>query len=961
MTAVPILRLLCPLFALAVTAPAADYFVAPAGRDDNPGTRAAPMRTLAAARDAARAVVGREPVVVHVADGVYYLPEPLGFGAADSGTARCPVIYQAERAGGAVLSGGLRLALVWKPGADGVWQAATPAGLEIDQLFVNGVRQRMARYPNYDPNQPTAAYQGFAADAFSKERAARWADPAGGFIHAMHAARWGGYHYRITGKKADGSVTYEGGWQNNRQMGMHKDFRMVENIFEELDAPGEWFHAAKTGTLYCKPEPGTELASAAVEVVRLRHLVEFRGTAGAPVKHLTLQGFTYRHAARTFMDTKEPLLRSDWAIYRGGAVFLTGAEDVALLDSEFDQVGGNAVFASGYNRRVRIRGCHIHDAGASGVCFVGDPKAVRSPLFEYGQSQDLTKIDRTPGPLTDDYPADCEVGDCLIHGIGRVERQPAAVQISMASRITVRDCSIYDCARAGINISEGTWGGHLIEGCDVFDTVLETHDHGSFNSWGRDRFWAGNHRAVSQPEVQKDPKLPYLDAVAATVIRDSRWRCDHGWDIDLDDGSSHYEIYRNLLLCGGLKFREGYGRKAYNNILVNSGFHPHVWFDDSASEFRGNIVMRAHAPIGQPEGWGKLVDRNLFTAAADRDRHRGAGCDANSLAGDPRFVNPAAGDFRVRDDSPALKLGFANFPMDRFGVKKPALKAIAKSPVIPELDTGRSAAPAPPARKRYWLGALIHGLEGEEFSAFGVTKEDGGVQLVAVPAGSAAAAAGLRENDLIQRVDGRRVATTDQLFAALIAAAKPTLAVRLVRHQQARETTLSGLPVLAVANVAAPVPLGPATRGVVVANQATNNDPTAVLTDGKLAAGYGPVFGNGVRDGAYKLDLGSVREVAAIHSWSFNQNGNRGRQLVTLYGSKAASDPGWRTADTARFTPLGTIDTRSVDSRGYLGVTLRAAPGQALGSFRWLVWETEPVTGVGENTAWQEFAAETRP
>ena len=44
------------------------------------------------------------------------------------------------------------------------------------------------------------------------------------------------------------------------------------------------------------------------------------------------------------METKEPMLRSDWAIYRGGAFLLTGTEDVAIVDSEFDQVGGNADF-----------------------------------------------------------------------------------------------------------------------------------------------------------------------------------------------------------------------------------------------------------------------------------------------------------------------------------------------------------------------------------------------------------------------------------------------------------------------------------------------------------------------------------------------------------------------------------------------------------------------------------------
>ena len=120
----------------------------------------------------------------------------------------------------------------------------------------------------------------------------------------MHSSRWGGYHYRITGKDAKGEVTYEGGWQNNRQMGMHKSYRMVENIFEELDAPGEWFHNTKTSTLYYMPAPGVDLAKAKLEVVRLRHLVEFQGSQKSPVKFIKLQGFTLRHTARTFMDCK---------------------------------------------------------------------------------------------------------------------------------------------------------------------------------------------------------------------------------------------------------------------------------------------------------------------------------------------------------------------------------------------------------------------------------------------------------------------------------------------------------------------------------------------------------------------------------------------------------------------------------------------------------------------------------
>ncbi len=945
-------------------ATAAEIHVSPAGTDKNPGTLAAPLRTLAAARDAARKFAGKESVVVHVADGVYYLPETLAFTPADSGTAGRPVIYQAEREGGAILSGGLKLDLKWEPYRDGIFKAATPVGLNIDQMFINGKNQRMARYPNYDPNKPTDPYQGYAADAISKERAARWADPAGGYIHAMHAALWGGYEYRITGKNPDGSLAYEGGWQNNRQMGMHPKFRMVENIFEELDTPGEWFHNSKTNTLYYEPEPGTDLAKATVEIVRLRHLVEFQGSRQSPVRFITLKGFVFRHAARTFMDTKEPLLRSDWTIYRGGALFLTGTEDVHILDSEFDQLGGNAIFISNYNRRASVKGCHIHDAGASGVCFVGDPKAVREPLLEYNRKHDSAKSDRTPGPKTDNYPADCAVEDCLIHGIGRVERQPAGVEISMSQGITVRDMSIYDCVRAGINISEGTWGGHLIERVDVFDTVLETSDHGSFNSWGRDRYWPGD-----PVMLKKEPGLPFLDAMKTTVIRDSRWRCDHGWDIDLDDGSTHYDIYNNLMLRGGLKLREGFRRHAWNNIMVNSGLHPHVWFSDSGDEVYANIVMTSHKGVNVPTNTakGRMVDHNFFACQPGmKDRYAKFGWDVHSLAGDPLFVNPAKGDFRVKEESPALKIGFKNFPMDQFGVKKPSLKAIAKTPEIPALAQagGATSTNQPISSPRIWLGATLHGLEGEEFSAFGVSREDGGVQLVEAPAGSQAALAGLRKNDLIQALNGRKVSGTADLFAAINLSGDAAVKATLVRNQARQSITLAQSPYLLVetaANAGGFSKLVPSASpwAKISANHPTNNDPLPTLVDGKLAAGYGPVFPNGVGDGAYKMDLGASKPVSAITSWSFNQDKRRGRQNVTIYGSNATVDPGWNTMDGLHFTALGTLDTTAVATNQYLAASLRARPGKLLGSFRWIVWRVFPVTPSRENTAFQELGVET--
>jgi hypothetical protein len=966
----------CILSCVALTAAAwaAELHVAPTGNDSNPGTQRAPFESLSAARDAARKLAGKESVTVTLADGLYYLPETLVLAPADSGTEKFPVIYQALHEGRAVISGGLKLELKWQLHTAGTFKAATPAGLAIDQLFIDGQRKHMARYPNHDADLATAAYQGYAADAFSKERAAKWADPAGGYIHAMHSGRWGGYHYRITGKNPAGEVIYEGGWQNNRPMGMHKEFRMVENIFEELDAPGEWFHSAKTNTLYFKPEAGLDLAQATVEIVRLRHLIEFQGSSKQAVKHITLKGFTFRHAARTFMDTREPLLRSDWTIYRGGAVFLTGTENISILDSEFDQLGGNAIFVSTYNRRALIKGCHIHDAGASGVCFVGDPDAVRSPLFQYNDRNDFSKIDRAPGPKTDNYPAESAVEDCLIHGIGRIERQPAGVQISMACDITVRDSSIYDCARSGINIGDGCWGGHVVEFCDVFDTVLETGDHGSFNSWGRDRFWALRGIDLNTVTLDENKSLPLLDVTHPIILRNNRWRCDHGWDIDLDDGSSNYEIRNNLCLNGGLKNREGFYRIVENNIMVNNSFHPHVWYGNSQDIFRRNIVLTPYKPVRVKAPWGRECDYNLLHEPGAKDEQpatvlqHASGRDQHSLVADARFVDAAKGDYRVADDSPALKLGFKNFPMDQFGVKKASLKAIARTPVLPEVssDPNPSGNRTAPPGKRFWLGAALHALQGEEYSAYGVGKEDSGVALVDVPAGSHAARAGLEKGLLIQSINRNKVSNMPQFFAALNAAGDAPLKLKVVLDQQAKEISLPAVPFTLIesANDAngfskLVVPRMPA--GKVTANRPPSNNPLTQLTDGALATGYGPVFPNGISNGAYKMDLGMAKPVTAISSWSFNQNTKRGRQIVTIYGSNSATDPGWQTEDAAVFTPLGSIDTASASAANFTAASLRAPSGQSHGTFRWIVWKTSPVNANAENTAWQELNVQTAP
>lgn len=63
-------------------------------------------------------------------------------------------------------------------------------------------------------------------------------------------------------------------------------------------------------------------------------------------------------------------------------------------------------------------------------------QATRNPLFHYNQVNKLEELDRTPGPKTSNYPAECLVEDCLIYLTGRVEKQTAGVQIQLAAGAT---------------------------------------------------------------------------------------------------------------------------------------------------------------------------------------------------------------------------------------------------------------------------------------------------------------------------------------------------------------------------------------------------------------------------------------------------------------------------------------------------------------------------------------------
>lgn len=752
-------------------------YVSPGGNDAALGTKKDPLATLEMAWQRVGYMLGKQPVTIYLRGGRYVVRQPLVITADQSGTRECPVLIAGYPGEKAVLTASYSWeGLSWSYYRDGIWQVKVDLGNTVDCLFVNGQLQQMARYPNYDSE--IAILNGHAEDVLSEERVAGWKNPAGAYIHAIHEREWGGCHYRVVGKDASGGLQMEGGFQNNRPMGMHKTFRMVENVFEELDAPGEWYYEKTTKTLFFYPPKGLNLDKVLLEVPQTESVFQLRGDEDRLVSDVHLRNLSITQTCRTFMKTAEPLLRSDWCIYRGGAVVFEQTERCSLEECDLYDLGGNAVFFSNRNRHGRVYANHIYNIGGSAVCYVGSPRAVRQPLFSYGAPfVNWENMDREIGPLTDDYPFECTADNNLIHDIGLIEKQVAGVQISMSRRITVSYNSIYNVPRAGINISEGTWGGHLIKGNDVFNTVLETGDHGAFNSWGRDRFWSASWNLMVE-QLKDRRELVLADAMETNVLCDNRFQCSHGWDIDLDDGSSNYHIYNNVCLEGGLKLREGFYRKVENNVILNNTFHPHVWFEHSGDVFCNNIVTTGYRPVAIRH-WGEKVDMNFFFSPTGLQEAQQRGTDSLSLCGDPLFICPEKGDYRVSKCSPALRVGFKNFDMKQVGVQVARLKKQAAHLVLPPLSMDWNSEEEQPIYS--WRGLSLRNVTSDgERSAAGLDAARGvWVQEVGTNKD------GFRENDVVVRFHGKTIFTWHDISSQLNrCAAGEIVTVSVMREQK---------------------------------------------------------------------------------------------------------------------------------------------------------------------------------
>ncbi|MCP4456214.1 MAG: hypothetical protein GY809_32550 [Planctomycetes bacterium] len=215
------------------------FLVSPQGSDAHPGTEAQPLASLHQAQGCARQQVQKGPVTVWLKQGTYTLPRPLIFTEQDSGRTDAPVIYAAAPGAEVVISGGNRLDLKWKPYRKGIWQAKVPGTLgTIDQLFVNGNRRSLARWPNFKAGAHgldtgySQGLEGVAGPAFSRVdpplqdyagltfdpprfTQRQWRHPELAMIHVFQDKGWGNMQWRLRGidyQKRRISLG-QGGWQ----------------------------------------------------------------------------------------------------------------------------------------------------------------------------------------------------------------------------------------------------------------------------------------------------------------------------------------------------------------------------------------------------------------------------------------------------------------------------------------------------------------------------------------------------------------------------------------------------------------------------------------------------------------------------------------------------------------------------------------------------------------------------
>ena len=655
--------------------------------EPNAGAADGPLATVARARDVVRAwkregkLTG--PVTVFLRGGRYPLSETLLFGPADSG----PITYAAYPGEQPVLDGGRRIEgwRVEETDKGTVWVTDLPqvaAGTwYFRQLFVNGERRHRTRLPKegfyWIQDLPGLELAGSLVDNFFEGtdafRAApgdirNWHNLTDVEVVAIHY--WIGERMPIASFDPDTSVVTS----PRRSTFFLRDdvaFRYakyyVENVYEALEEPGQWYLDRTTGRLTYMPMPGEDPETAEVFAPRIEQALKLEGDADGRqhVEFLRFQGLTFEHTGcrhppgggEPFGQPELDLAASTQAAYLiPGAIRLEAARNCVIEDCSIRHVGWYGVEVADGCLGNRVVGNELFDLGGGGVKINGAD--ANGP------------VERRTGNNV--------VTDNHIHAGGRVFFGAVGILSRHAFGNDLSHNHIHDLFYSGISCG---WSWGYGENVSKNNRIEKNHihdlGHGLLSDMG------GIYTLGVQPGT----------VLRGNVIHDIQ-KCNYGgWGIYLDEGSSHILVENNVCYNASTQaFNQHYGREniVRNNVLA-FGEQTQVSLgraeDHNSFTMERNILIAKGQPAfscdprGRQERPGFKSDLNLFwdlegevrvAITGDYDQEarwqvmraftteewRALGNDRHSLVADPCCRDLLANDFALREDSPAFGLGF---------------------------------------------------------------------------------------------------------------------------------------------------------------------------------------------------------------------------------------------------------------------------------------------------------------